>query len=120
LCATIGTKPAADPERERRRQQLRERTAHLLRHAAGLGVTIMTGTDIVGDIPAEVAMLTDLGLSPTAALSAATTAARRFLGLPDLADGVPADLVTFDSDPRDDPEVLANPVAVLLNGRRIR
>ncbi len=73
LCASLGDN-----------QERLERLGHLLRRADQLGVTILTGSDVVGTIPAEVALLTSLGLSPAAALAAATTNARRFLDLPGL------------------------------------
>jgi imidazolonepropionase-like amidohydrolase len=67
-----------------------------------------------------VALLQRCGLSPVDALAAASTAARRYLGLPGLEDGAPADLVCYAADPRDDPEVLGSPSAVLVGGRRAR
>lgn len=48
-------------------------------------------------------------------LAAATTAAQDFLGV-----SVAEDLVTYDEDPRERPEVLASPAAVVLRGQRIR
>jgi imidazolonepropionase-like amidohydrolase len=65
-------------------------------------------------------LLTELGLSPQTALAAAGTAARSFLGVDGLVPGRPADLVTYDHDPRADPETLARPAAVVSGGRRIR
>src|SRR5207302_1092669 len=50
---------------------------------------------------------------------AAPAAARRYLGLPGLEPGAPADLVCYPADPRDDPEVLASPSAVVVGGRRV-
>jgi imidazolonepropionase-like amidohydrolase len=97
-------------------QQLRE----VLPAATDLGVTVLTGTDVFGTIAREVALLAEFGLSPTAALAAASTAARRFLGLADLSEGRPADLVTYHADPRDDPQVLARPAAIIVQGTRIR
>jgi imidazolonepropionase-like amidohydrolase len=120
LGASVGTRPLADPDRERRRQERRERVAHLLGRAVELGVTVLAGSDSVGSIPGEVALLTELGLAPEAALAAVSTVARRFLGFPPLAEGQPADLVSYDDDPREDPAVLARPVAVVLRGTRIR
>jgi len=35
-------------------------------------------------------------------------------------DGGPADVVTFEGDPRDDPEVLGYPASVVLGGVRVR
>jgi imidazolonepropionase-like amidohydrolase len=98
----------------------RERLRRSLVAADRLGVTILAGSDIVGTVPREVALLTELGLSPQAALAAAGTAARSFLGIDGLAPGRPADLVTYHHDPRTDPETLARPAAVVSGGRRIR
>jgi imidazolonepropionase-like amidohydrolase len=120
LCATVGFHPDDSPERRKQSLERRERLSHLLPVAAGLGVTIMTGTDIVGTIPREVALMAELGLPPPAALAAASTAARRFLGFADPGGGEPADLVSYDSDPRDDPAILASPVAVFMRGKRLR
>jgi len=120
LCATIGARPRDDPERRKQLLERRERLSRLLPVAAASGVTIMTGSDVVGSIPREVALLAELGLPPVAALAAATTAARRFLGFADLDDGELADLVSYDDDPRDDPAVLAHPVAVFVRGTRVR
>ena len=53
----------------------------------------MTGTDVVGSIPREVALLAELGPPPRAALAAASTSARQFLGFTSLREGEPADLV---------------------------
>ena len=80
----------------------------------------MTGTDVDGSIPREVALLVELGLPPQAALAAASTAARRFLGFGLPGDGEPADLVSYHDDPRDDPAVLGHPAAVFMGGSRIR
>ncbi len=97
-----------------------ERLRYLLPKAAECGLTIMTGTDVVGSIPREVALLAELGLPPHAALAAASTSARQFLGFTSLHEGEPADLVTYGSDPRDDPAVLGQPAAVFVAGTRIR
>jgi imidazolonepropionase-like amidohydrolase len=92
----------------------------VLRIAADQGVTIMTGTDVVGNIPREVALLAELGLPLQVALAAASTAARAFLGFTGLDDGEPADLVSYHDDPRDDPAALAHPAAIFARGIRIR
>jgi len=118
LCATLGAGPAANDTPQQ--AEIRERLAYLLPLAVERGVVVMTGTDVAGTIPQEVALLARLGLPPAAALAAATTRARRFLGRTDLVDGEPADLVSYDDDPRDDPAVLSRPVAVVVRGVRIR
>ncbi len=120
LCVALGLGRGRDPQQRRRWQERRERLAYLLPLAVGLGVTVMTGTDVFGTIPQEVDLMTRLGLAPRDALAAATTAARSYLGFGALGDGEPADLISFDDDPRDDPAVLAHPVAVLVRGRRVR
>lgn len=120
LCVALGFGRGPDPEQRSSWHERRQRLAWLLPLALRLGVTIMTGTDTFGSIPREVALMTELGLPPGDALAAATTAARGYLGFGALGDGDPADLVTFDDDPRDDPAVLGRPVAVLARGSRVR
>jgi imidazolonepropionase-like amidohydrolase len=120
LCATIGGGPGDDPERQKRQLDRMERLRHLLPVAAARGVTIMTGSDVVGSVAREVALLADLGLAPQQALAAASTAARKFLGFTALGEGEIADLVSYDADPRDDPAVLAHPAAVFARGTRVR
>jgi imidazolonepropionase-like amidohydrolase len=107
---------------EERFARLVERVTPLLAGASAAGVTVLAGTDSrpAGSLAAEVALLQRCGLSPVDALAAASTAARRYLGLPGLEDGAPADLVCYAADPRDDPEVLGSPSAVLVGGRRAR
>jgi imidazolonepropionase-like amidohydrolase len=110
----------APPEWAQRRHDRIELMRNLLPLALRHGVPILTGSDVVGTVVQEVALLADLGVPPDAALAAATTSARSFLGLPGLAAGASADLVTYDDDPRADPAVLARPAAVLSRGRRLR
>jgi imidazolonepropionase-like amidohydrolase len=88
-------------------------------HAAG--VTVLAGTDFRphGTIGAEVRYLAASGLPPADALGAACWTARRFFGLPGIADGAPADLVVYDRDPLADLSVLDHPSHVVLNGQLI-
>jgi imidazolonepropionase-like amidohydrolase len=118
LCAALGAlgDPDSPPERRQRAEETRERLAELLPAAVRCGVPILTGTDVVGSIPAEVAWLAKLGLDPSAALAAATVWGRQFID----PTGGTSDLVTYDGDPRDDPAVLAQPAAVVMRGRRVR
>lgn len=97
-------------------------TRRLLPLAAQLGVVILTGTDELphGLLADEVVTLHQYGLPATAALGAASTHARTYLGLPGFAGGAPADFVTFMADPRLNLETLASPAAVILGGRRVR
>jgi imidazolonepropionase-like amidohydrolase len=101
-------------------EQAREDLRALVPIALGLGVTILAGTDTYGTLLDEIRWLIDYGLSPAQALGAASSSARAFLGVPTLEAGAVADVVTFDADPREDPSVLANPVAILVRGRRVK
>jgi imidazolonepropionase-like amidohydrolase len=103
---------------ERRARSL-ENFRAMLPLADRLGVPILAGTDTAGTVPDEVRQLIDYGLSPVTALRAASTAARAFLNQPGLDDGAVADVVTFDEDPREDPDALRRPAAVVLRGRRV-
>jgi imidazolonepropionase-like amidohydrolase len=107
--------PDLPPGRRRRLQEGQARVAELLPLAARLGVPVLAGTDVTGSIPREVALLAQLGLEPTAALAAASTWPRRFLGAP-----ATADVVTYQHDPRQDPDQLAHPAAVVAGGTRLR
>jgi imidazolonepropionase-like amidohydrolase len=99
-----------------------ERFRALLPRARALGVPILAGTDLLppGAVAFEVAALHELGLTPTDALAAASTAARAYLGYPALDDGAPADLVLYPADPRDSPELLLHPSLIMLGGQLIR
>jgi imidazolonepropionase-like amidohydrolase len=89
------------------------------------GVPIYAGTDAGGFLPhglvgKEIAALAQFS-SADYALGAGSWRARRWLGHPDvLDDGVPADLVVFDADPRVDLGVLRSPRHVLLRGNVVR
>jgi len=112
--------PDAPPERLARREQRIALMRELLPKAVSLGVPVLTGSDVVGTVPGEVAQLATYGLTPVDALRAATTVARRYLGFEPLQTGAAADLVTYDDDPREDPSVLARPAAVVARGVRVR
>lgn len=108
----------ARPDLMERRDAVLANYRAMLPIAERLGITILAGTDTVGTVVDEVRQLIEFGLTPMAALRAATTSARTFLGRPSLEAGGPADVVTFEDDPREDPDVLRWPVAVVLGGRR--
>ncbi|UED83492.1 amidohydrolase family protein [Streptomyces profundus] len=105
------------------------RRLHERRHATvgaawDAGIPVFAGTDAGGSLPhgliaREVVELTRAGLPPSAALSAATWAAREWLGRPGLTEGAPADLVVYAADPRADLTELARPRVVLLRGRPV-
>jgi imidazolonepropionase-like amidohydrolase len=62
----------------------------------------------------------EAGFDRGASLAAASWNARAWLGLPNIEEGAPADLVAFRDDPRAEPEALAEPALILLDGRRVR
>ena len=118
LCATLSLPADAPEQRQKLVAQRRDRFRELLPMAVRLGVPVLTGSDVVGSVPREIALLVACGLDPVDALRAATTAAMGFLG-GDAADAPPS-VVTFDADPRDDPLVLTRPAAIVIGGVRIR
>jgi imidazolonepropionase-like amidohydrolase len=100
---------------------LHERRYATIAAAHEAGVPVYTGTDAGGSLAhgrlaEEVRELHAAGLARVAALSAATWAARAWLGRPGLEEGAPADLVVYDEDPRLSLEVLAHPRHVVLRG----
>lgn len=98
-----------------------ERHPAAVRRAAEAGVLVLAGTDAGlgphGMVGEEIRRLRDAGLPQTMALAAGSWAARRYLGLPGIEEGAPADLIAYADDPREDPAVLARPILRLLAGR---
>ncbi len=93
----------------------------LIPQAVALGIPVMAGTDESphGTIALEIARLHSFGLNASAALAAASTIPRAYLGLPEVVAGQSADLVTYNADPRVAPEVLSQPASIVFAGRRI-
>jgi imidazolonepropionase-like amidohydrolase len=115
LCAMTGGRDSGDAAARARAAELRERLRDCLPYAVARGVRVLAGTDIVGTIAREIALLAEHGLTPGQAIAAAGSQARAFLGIhPD------GDIVTYDDDPREDPAVLARPAAVVVRGVRVR
>jgi imidazolonepropionase-like amidohydrolase len=106
--AVLGPDPAA------RDQQMSARLRELLPYAIERGVHVLTGSDIVSSVPAEIAGLVEHGVPVAAALRAASTDAHAYLGV------ASRDIVTYDDDPRDNPATLRHPAAVVLRGIRVR
>lgn len=118
LCAVLAgaDDPDAPPERRARVRERQERLRELLPLAVRTGVPVLAGTDVVGSLSREVALLAAFGLDPAEALAAASVWPRRFLG----GDVARADIVTYDNDPREAPDELARPAAVVVGGIRLR
>ena len=92
--------------------------------ADAAGVTVLAGTDAGqgphGMIVDQIQMLAGCGMPVTRAIGAASWTARRYLGLPNLEPGAPADLVVYEADPRRDLGVLRQPAMIVLGGQPIR
>jgi hypothetical protein len=99
---------------------LLDRQADVLCAAADAGVTVLAGTDAGlgphGLVREEIRLLREAGLSSGTALGAGSWTARRWLGLPGLEPAAPADLVAYREDPRERPDILAQPAVVILHG----
>ncbi len=105
-------------------RRLHEQRYETVSAAYDAGLPIFVGTDAGGSLPhglvaREVAELVRAGVPPVAALDAACWGARSWLGRPGLEEGESADLVVYATDPREDPGVLAHPVARVLRGRPV-
>jgi imidazolonepropionase-like amidohydrolase len=120
LCAVLSLPDTAPEAAQRRTADYRRRLRELLPLAHRLGVPILTGTDTAGSVAREVALLAAHGLEPAAALTAATTTGYRFLGESFDTAGRPATLVTYQEDPREELAALSSPVAVIIDGIRVR
>jgi imidazolonepropionase-like amidohydrolase len=120
LFRSVGLPPDVMADQEDR---LDGQPAMVLR-AAEAGVPVLAGTDAGmgphGRIRDEIGQLRAAGLAPDLALGAGSWVARAYLGLPGIEDGAPADVVAFARDPRIDPETLATPIAVIVDGRSFR
>lgn len=115
LCAVLQGRNSDDPDRRKRTGELQERLRDGLPYALTQGVRILAGTDVVGTIDGEIALLAEHGLTVDQAIAAAGSSARDFLGIHPAGD-----IVTYDHDPREDPAVLNQPAAVVVRGTRVR
>lgn len=116
LGAVADPEPDASAARRHYAATASERLRILLPLAVRSGVRVLAGTDNATTLPREIALLVEHGLEPAQALAAASTAAADWL----VGDAALGTLVTYDADPRQDPDVLNAPVTVVVNGRRVR
>ena len=98
------------------------------RAGLGAGVTVCFGGDVGvfphGDNVRELELMVENGMTPLAALRAATSGNARSFGLEQrlgrIAPGLVADLVAVQGDPTRDIAALRRVEAVFANGRRVR
>jgi imidazolonepropionase-like amidohydrolase len=105
-------------------RDLHARRFQTLGAAVEAGVPVFAGTDAGGTIShgliaEEIRLLAQLG-GAEFALGAASWRARAWLGAPPLTEGAWADLVVFDTDPRQELSVVSHPRLVILRGRVVR
>jgi len=108
-----------------RMRRLRRTADGRIAAAHEAGVPIYVGTDAGGQLPHglvvdEMLALRAAGLSNADVLAAGSWKARRWLGLPGLAEGAPADFVVYDDDPRADLTVLRSPRHIVVRGTVVR
>ncbi|WLQ06434.1 amidohydrolase family protein [Arthrobacter oryzae] len=102
-----------------------ERRNERIVEAFDAGVPIYAGTDAGsvirhGRIVDEIIALHTAGLPATAALGAASWAARDWLGADGITEGASADVVLCDTDPRVHPATLLNLRHIVLRGSQLR
>ena len=90
-----------------------------VRAAYEAGVTVLAGTDNkpCGEVAGEISWLIKAGMPVEAAVGAGSWVARAWLGLPGLVDGGFADVVGYDADPCEEPDVLTRPRLIVLRGK---
>lgn len=115
LAAITGVLADASAKRRAYAAEASERLRVLVPRAVASGVRVLAGTDNAASVAHEIALLARHGLTPEQALAAGSTAAAWLH--PSLQ--VAYSLVTYETDPRDDPEVLFAPAAV-IRGQRVR
>jgi imidazolonepropionase-like amidohydrolase len=117
--------PAGTVEGDRDRKRA-EVHGPSLRRAVKAGVKIVFGTDVGGfpwsePIAQEFPRMVEFGMTPMAALQAATSRAAEMLGMAGklgvLAPGAYADVVAVDGDPLQDPRAMEAVTFVMKDGR---
>jgi imidazolonepropionase-like amidohydrolase len=118
-----GWNKGTEPEPERIRQKRSS-----FRDALAAGVTICHGSDVGvfphGDAARELVLMVDYGMTPLAALRAATSVNARILRMEDrvgrIAPGLLADLLAVRGDPLRDISDIGNAVLVMKGGEVVR
>ncbi|MPY79368.1 MAG: amidohydrolase family protein [Actinophytocola sp.] len=121
----IAAQAAKFPDYAATMMRLHDRCDETIRAAHEAGITLYAGTDagsVIGHgrIVDEIEALHRAGMTPEQAIGAASWHAREWLGYAGLVDGAEADVLAFDSDPRDNLSVLRDPSAIVLRGVVVR
>lgn len=93
-----------------------------IRAAHEAGIPVYTGTDAGGGLPHglirdEIRALQGAGIPLPEVIAQASWNGRKWLGLPGLEEGAPADLIVYATDPRSDLGALQLPVVTVLRGK---
>ncbi|AGZ45528.1 amidohydrolase family protein [Actinoplanes friuliensis] len=104
---------------------LRDGFPQVVASAYEAGVPIYVGTDAGGSIrhglaAEEMLLLHEAGIPAGDVLAAASWRAREWLGFPGLVEGGLADLVVYETDPRQDLRVVRAPQRIVLRGAVVR
>ncbi len=89
------------------------------------GMQILVGSDAGGGVShgsyhGEIDLLAQAGIPDSVIVGAASYHARRFLGVPGISEGAPADVVVYGEDPRKNARALRDPIAIFRDGTRLR
>jgi imidazolonepropionase-like amidohydrolase len=116
-----------DPGLQIRGRFMRPRALEMAARAHKLGVKLVTGTDTgygpesVTRLSQEIEALVGVGLTPFAALQAATTVAADLIGVSDhtghIAPGLDADLIAVERNPLEDIRTIEDVLLVVNNGK---
>src|SRR5690625_1109754 len=121
IAAQAGTK---FPRYARRMTRVHARRHAQVAQLHDAGVPFLMGSDAGGTIshgslPAELAEVVRAGVPAGEVVAAASWRARDFLNAQGIAEGAPADVVVYDSDPRHDIAVVSSPTLIMLRGREV-
>lgn len=117
----IAQRAAKYPRYAAHMRALHARVRETIGAAVAAGVPVYAGSDAGGGVAHgrlvdEIVALCSVGYSGEQAVAAGSWAARDWLGMPGLVAGAPADLLVTRTDPRRNPEVLRDPVLLMLRG----
>lgn len=89
------------------------------------GIPVYAGTDAGGGIAHgrivdEIVALHEQGMTASDAIGSASWSAREWLGYRSIEEGAAADVIAYETDPREDLNALRHPSRIILRGRVIK